>query len=72
MPYSVCDQKGWMNVVRNEKNELVQITLVTGWRVCMHYRKLNTWTGKDHFPIPFMNKMFGRLAETMWYCFLDG
>ena len=38
----------------------------------MDYRKLNSWTEKDHFPIPFMDQMFDRLAGKGWYCFLDG
>uniref|UniRef100_A0A3Q7IFT1 Reverse transcriptase domain-containing protein n=1 Tax=Solanum lycopersicum TaxID=4081 RepID=A0A3Q7IFT1_SOLLC len=45
---------------------------VTGWRVCMDYRKLNSWTKKDHFPMPFMDQMLDRLAGKGWYCFLDG
>uniref|UniRef100_A0A3Q7IVJ7 Uncharacterized protein n=1 Tax=Solanum lycopersicum TaxID=4081 RepID=A0A3Q7IVJ7_SOLLC len=35
---------------------------VTGWRVCMDYWKLNSWTVKDHFPMPFIDQMFDRLA----------
>ena len=38
----------------------------------MDYRKLNLWTEKDHFPMPFMDQMLDRLAEKGWYCFLDG
>ena len=45
-------KKGGMIVVPNEKNELILIRLVTGWRVCMDYKKLNAWTEKDHFPMP--------------------
>ena len=48
-------KKGGMTVVPNEKNELVPMRLVTGWRVCMDYRKLNSWIEKDHFPMPFMD-----------------
>ncbi|GJU66876.1 reverse transcriptase domain-containing protein [Tanacetum coccineum] len=46
--------------------------LVTGWRVCIDYRKLNEATRKDHFPLPFMDQMLERLAENEYYCFLDG
>uniref|UniRef100_A0A3Q7EXI8 Uncharacterized protein n=1 Tax=Solanum lycopersicum TaxID=4081 RepID=A0A3Q7EXI8_SOLLC len=28
----------------------------------MDYRKLNSWTEKDHFPKPFMDQMLDRLA----------
>ena len=37
----------------------------------MDYHKLNAWTKKDHFPMPFMDKMLHRLAEKGWYYFLD-
>ena len=47
--------KGGMTVVLNEKNELVLMRPMTGWRVCMDYQKLNGWTKKDHFPMPFMD-----------------
>ncbi|GJX34231.1 reverse transcriptase domain-containing protein, partial [Tanacetum coccineum] len=46
--------------------------LVTGWRVCIDYRKLNDATRKDHFPLPFMDQMLERLAGNEYYCFLDG
>ena len=31
-----------MTVIVNEKNELIPTRTVTGWRVCIDYRKLNT------------------------------
>ncbi|GJZ01657.1 reverse transcriptase domain-containing protein [Tanacetum coccineum] len=46
--------------------------LVTGWRVCIDYRKLNDATRKDHFPLPFMDQMLEHLAGNDCYCFLDG
>ncbi|GJR27227.1 reverse transcriptase domain-containing protein [Tanacetum coccineum] len=61
-----------MTVVTNEENELVPTRLVTGWRVCIDYRKLNEATCKDHFPLPFMDQMLERLAGNEFYCFLDG
>ncbi|GJT06491.1 reverse transcriptase domain-containing protein [Tanacetum coccineum] len=61
-----------MTVVKNEENELVPTRLVTGWRVCIDYRKLNEATCKDHFPLPFMDQMLERLAGNEFYCFLDG
>nr|GEU33807.1 reverse transcriptase domain-containing protein [Tanacetum cinerariifolium] len=56
----------------NEENELILTHLVTGWRVCIDYRKLNEATRKDHFPPPFMDQMIERLAWNEYYCFLDG
>ncbi|GJS76073.1 hypothetical protein Tco_0725954 [Tanacetum coccineum] len=44
---------------------------VTGWRVCIDYRKLNDATRKDHFQLPFMDQMLERLAGNEYYCFLD-
>ena len=38
----------------------------------MDYRKLNSWTEKDHFPMPFMDQILDRLSRKGWYYFLDG
>ncbi|GKG11871.1 hypothetical protein Tco_0346108 [Tanacetum coccineum] len=65
-------KKGGMTVVTNDENELVPTRLVTGWRVCVYYRKLNEATRKDHFPLPFMDQNLERLAGNEYYCFLDG
>nr|GEV64271.1 reverse transcriptase domain-containing protein [Tanacetum cinerariifolium] len=65
-------KKGGMTVVANENNELIPTRLVTGWRVCIDYKKLNDATRKDHFPLPFMDQMLERLAGNEFYCFLDG
>ena len=43
-----------------------------GWRVCIDYRKLNSITRKDHFPLSFINQMLDRLASHEFYCFIDG
>ena len=54
-PVQCVPKKGGMIVVPNEKNELVPMRPVTGWSVCMDYRKLNSWTEKVHFPMTFMD-----------------
>ncbi|GKE32641.1 reverse transcriptase domain-containing protein [Tanacetum coccineum] len=71
-PVHCVPKKGGMTVVTNDENELVPTRLVTGWRVCIDYRKLNEATRKDHFPLPFMDQMLKRLAGNEFYCFLDG
>ena len=40
--------------------------------MCIDYRKVNTATRKDHYPLPFINQMLDRLAEHSHYYFLDG
>ncbi|XP_057755984.1 uncharacterized protein LOC130975175 [Arachis stenosperma] len=71
-PVLVVPKKGGITVVPNEKNELIPTRTVTGWRMCIDYRKLNEATRKDHFPLPFMDQMLERLAGHAYYCFLDG
>ncbi|GKE36723.1 reverse transcriptase domain-containing protein [Tanacetum coccineum] len=65
-------KKGGMTIVENKDNELIPIRLVTGWHVCIDYRKLNNPTRKDHFPLPFMDQMLERLTGNEYYYFLDG
>ncbi|GKA32029.1 reverse transcriptase domain-containing protein [Tanacetum coccineum] len=71
-PVHCVPKKGGMTVITNDENELIPTRLVTGWRVCIDYRKLNEATRKDHFPLPFMDQMLERLAGNEYYCFLDG
>nr|GEU32183.1 reverse transcriptase [Tanacetum cinerariifolium] len=71
-PIHCVPKKGGMTVVTNDENELVPIRLVTGWRVCIDYWKLNEAIRKDQFPLPFMDQMLERLAGNEYYCFLDG
>ncbi|GJU44898.1 reverse transcriptase domain-containing protein [Tanacetum coccineum] len=54
-PVHCVPKKGGMTVVTNDDNELVPTRLVTGWRVCIDYRKLKEATRKDHFPLPFID-----------------
>nr|GEV97415.1 reverse transcriptase domain-containing protein [Tanacetum cinerariifolium] len=71
-PIHCISKKGGMTVVTNDENKLIPTRLVTGWRVCIDYQKLNEATPKDHFPLPFMDQMLERLAGNEYYCFLDG
>nr|GEX16343.1 reverse transcriptase domain-containing protein [Tanacetum cinerariifolium] len=71
-PIQCVPKKGGITVVENENNELIPTQLVTGWRVCIDYRKLNDVTRKGHFPLPFIDQMLKRLARNEFYCFLNG
>nr|GEU53498.1 reverse transcriptase domain-containing protein [Tanacetum cinerariifolium] len=71
-PIHCVPKKGGFTVVENKENELILSRLVTGWRVCIEYRKLNEATRKDHFPLLFMDQMLERLVGNQYYSFLDG
>ncbi|GJS77551.1 reverse transcriptase domain-containing protein [Tanacetum coccineum] len=72
IPVHCVPKKGGMTVVTNEDNELIPTRLVTGWRICIDYRKLNDATRKDHFLLPFMDQILERLAGNEFYFILDG
>lgn len=67
----VVPMKSGIQVVENEK-ELIDIRLRTGWWVCIDYRKLNKITCKEHFPLPFIDKMLEHLTGNEYFCFLYG
>ncbi|GJW80642.1 putative nucleotidyltransferase, ribonuclease H [Tanacetum coccineum] len=71
-PVHVVPKKGGTTVIANKDNELIPTRTVTGWRVCIDYRKLNDATRKDHFPLTFIDQMLERLLGNEYYCFLDG
>ncbi|XP_031266563.1 uncharacterized protein LOC116124951 [Pistacia vera] len=59
----VVPKKSGVTVVKNQDNKLVSTRVQTGWRVCIDYRKLNSTTRKDHFPLPFIDQMLERLLQ---------
>jgi hypothetical protein len=71
-PTHVVPKKSGITVVENSVGELIPQRTTTGWRVCIDYRKLNSHTRKDHFPLPFIDQILERLAGQSYYCFLDG
>ncbi|KAL8105901.1 hypothetical protein AgCh_029635 [Apium graveolens] len=72
-PVQCVPKKEGITVVANEKNEFIPTRTVTGWRVCMDYRKLNKAMRKHHFSLPFIDQMLDRLAGHEYYCLLmDG
>ncbi|GKA98026.1 hypothetical protein Tco_0825920 [Tanacetum coccineum] len=62
-PVHCVPKKGGFTIVENDENELIPTRLVTGWRVCIDYCKLNEATRKDHFPLPFMDQMLREISE---------
>jgi hypothetical protein len=71
-PVHCVPKKGGLTMVKNKKNELILQRTVTGWRMCMDYRKINKATKKDHFPLPSIDEMLERLANHAYFFFLDG
>jgi hypothetical protein len=71
-PVHCVPKKEGLTVVKNENNELIPQRTMTGWWMCIDYRKLNKATKKDHFPLPFIDEMLERLANHTYFCFLDG
>ena len=68
----VVPKKSRVTIVQIEKGEDMPTQLTTGWRVCIDYMRLNAVTRKDHFPLPFMDQLLGRVSGHPFYCFLDG
>ena len=71
-PVQVVPKKGGITVIKNDNNELIPTRMVTRWRICIDYRRLNDATRKDHFPLPSIDQMLERLVRHAYYCFLDG
>ncbi|GKE66903.1 hypothetical protein Tco_1521064 [Tanacetum coccineum] len=65
-PINVVPKKGGMTVVLNDNNELIPSRTVTGWRVCIDYRKLNDATRKDHFPLPFIDQVLASILLSQY------
>ncbi|XP_040942298.1 uncharacterized protein [Gossypium hirsutum] len=71
-PVQVVPEKTGVTVKKNVEGDLVPTRVQNGWRVCIDYRKLNSYTRKDHFPLPFIDQMLERLARKTHFCCLDG
>jgi hypothetical protein len=70
-PVQVVMKKGGMTVIGNEKNELIPQRTITGWQMCINYRKFNKAIQRDHFPLPFIDEILQRMANHS-FCYLDG
>jgi hypothetical protein len=71
-PGTLCIEERRLTMVKNEKNELIPQRIVTGWQMCIDYRKLNKAMKKYHFPLLFTDERLERLANHAYFCFLDG
>ena len=71
-PLHVVPKKTEITVTTNDKGEELQTHILTKWRVCIDYRKLNAVMKKDHFPLPFIDQILDKLSSQGIYCFLDG
>ena len=70
-PVHVVPKKAGIIVTTNDKGEELQTRLLTKWRVCIDYRKRKVVTKKDHFPLPFIDRILDKLSGQGFYCFLD-
>jgi len=61
-PVQVVPKKSGITVIKNNEGELIPTRQTTAWRVCIDYRKLNSVTRKDHFPLPFIDQILEKLA----------
>ena len=71
-PIHIVQKKAGVTVKTNTKGKEIQTRLLTKWRVCIDYRKLNSATKKDHFLLPFIDQILDRIAGSSYFCFLDG
>ncbi|XP_031101856.1 uncharacterized protein LOC116005760 [Ipomoea triloba] len=68
-PIHVVPKKGGITVIENDNNELIPTRLVTGHRMCIDYRKLNKFTRKDHYPLPFIDQLLERMSKNEYFFF---
>ena len=71
-PVKVIPKKEGLIIVKNESNDLIPTRTITGWCMCIDYRKLNKATRKYHFPLPFIDQVLEKLANVSYFCYLDG
>ncbi|XP_057723749.1 uncharacterized protein LOC130939676 [Arachis stenosperma] len=71
-PVQVVPKKSGITAVTKDDGEVVTKRVQNAWRVCIDYRRLNTATRKDHYPLPLIDQMLDRLSGKSHYCFLDG
>ncbi|XP_076950882.1 uncharacterized protein LOC143624006 [Bidens hawaiensis] len=62
-PTQTVPKKAGIQITCNERCEEIAPRPVTGWRICVDYRKLNAATFKDHFPLPFIDQIIEKLSD---------
>jgi Reverse transcriptase (RNA-dependent DNA polymerase) len=70
-PVHVVQKKGGTTVMKSKDGALISTRMVTGWRICIDYRKLNLAIRKDHFSFLFINQMLERIVKHSFFCYLD-
>nr|GEX10196.1 reverse transcriptase domain-containing protein [Tanacetum cinerariifolium] len=71
-PVNYVPKKGGFTVVENEENELIPTLLVTGWRVCIDYRKLNEATHREKTTFTCPYEMFSYRRMPFGLCNAPG
>lgn len=67
----IVHKKAGITIIKNDKDEFVATRTITGWRICIDYRKLNKATQKYHFMISFIDEMFERLTKHSHIYYFD-
>ena len=62
-PVHCVPKKGGITIVPNDKDELIPLRIVTGYRMVTNFRKLNKATKKDHYPLPLIDQMLEILSK---------
>ena len=69
-PVCCVPKEGGITVVPNDKNELIPQRIFTGYRMVINFRKLNKAIIKDHYSLPFIDKMLEILSKHTHFFFL--
>ncbi|GKA27266.1 hypothetical protein Tco_0713434 [Tanacetum coccineum] len=70
-PIHCVPKKGGITVVTHERDKLVPTRTVTGWRVCIDYRKLNDATVKVSLSVTIDGPNVRKTVGNEYFCFLD-
>lgn len=70
-PTQVVTKKSGLTIMKNDQDELIPMRMTTSWCMFIDYRKLNTTTRKDHFPLPFLDQILESVVGHAFYCFLN-